>query len=203
MLMDLHNHTMFSYDSTDTVEVVIENAIKHGVDVVGITDHQFTIGADLPKYYQYIQKCKIKYTNDIKVLCGLEIGTRPKPDDLLADAVRDFDYVLFESVAFALVGILVWLYMLIVKKYKYNPFKKTEITRLSAATCETLGTVAYTFAAAISPILTSPITASYCLVTIILARIFLKERLTKKQYLSLALLVAGIALLGASEIFNA
>ena len=38
---------------------------------------------------------------------------------------------------------------------------------------------------------------------IILARIFLKERLTKKQYLSLALLVGGIALLGVSEIFNA
>ena len=97
MLMDLHNHTMFSYDSTDTVEEVIENAIKHGIGVVGITDHQFTIGADLPKYYQYIQKCKIKYRNDIKILCGLEIGTRPKPDDLLADAVRNFDYVLFES----------------------------------------------------------------------------------------------------------
>jgi drug/metabolite transporter (DMT)-like permease len=40
-------------------------------------------------------------------------------------------------------------------------------------------------------------------VTIILARIFLKERLTKKQYLSVAFVVVGIALLGISEIFNA
>ena len=39
-------------------------------------------------------------------------------------------------------------------------------------------------------------------VTIILARIFLKERLTKKQYLSLALVIIGIALLGISEIIS-
>jgi drug/metabolite transporter (DMT)-like permease len=63
--------------------------------------------------------------------------------------------------------------------------------------------MAYIFAAGSNPILTAPITSSYCLVTIILARIFLKERLTKKQYLSLAFLVIGIALLGISEIFNA
>ena len=42
-----------------------------------------------------------------------------------------------------------------------------------------------------------------CLVTIALARIFLKERLTRKQRLSLAFLVVGIALLGISEIINA
>jgi drug/metabolite transporter (DMT)-like permease len=36
-----------------------------------------------------------------------------------------------------------------------------------------------------------------------LARIFLKERLTKKQYLSLVFLIAGIALLGISEIISA
>ena len=118
-------------------------------------------------------------------------------------SIPDIDYVFFESFAFALFALLVWLYLLIAKKYVYNPFKKTEIYCCGAATCDTLGTVAFTFAVAISPILTAPITSSYCLVTIILARIFLKERLTKKQYLSIAFLIAGIALLGASEICNA
>ena len=93
--------------------------------------------------------------------------------------------------------------MMTAKKYMYNPFKKTELSRCGAATCETLGTLAFTVAVGISPILTAPLTSSYCLVTIVLARIFLKERLTKKQYLSLALLVLGIALLGVSEIFSA
>ena len=117
-------------------------------------------------------------------------------------SIPDVDYVFFESLAFTVFALFTWLYMLIGKKYMYNPFKKTELSRCGAATCETVGTMAFTFAVAISPILTAPITSSYCLVTIILARIFLKERLTRKQYLSLAFLVVGIALLGVSEIIS-
>ena len=117
-------------------------------------------------------------------------------------SLPEIDYIFFECFAFFAVGILVWLYMLIAKKYVYNPFKKTEFTRLGAATCETLGTMSFTVAVGISPILTAPITSSYCLVTIILARILLKERLTRKQYLSLLLLAVGIALLGVSEIIS-
>lgn len=118
-------------------------------------------------------------------------------------AIPDIDFFIFESLGFVIVAICMWLYMLIVKKYKYNPFKKEELVRCGAATGETFGTMTYIFAVAGNPILTAPITSSYCLVTIVLARIFLKERLTKKQYLSLAFLVVGIALLGVSEIINA
>ena len=39
--VDLHNHTKFSYDGSNKPEEIIENAIRHGVDVIGITDHQF------------------------------------------------------------------------------------------------------------------------------------------------------------------
>ena len=117
--------------------------------------------------------------------------------------IPEIDYFFFECFGFFVIGIFVYLYMLFAKKHVYNPFKKTELTRLGAATCETLGTLAFTIAVGISPILTAPITSSYCFVTIILARIFLKERLTKKQYLSLAFLVIGIALLGISEVISA
>ncbi len=95
--VDLHNHTKFSYDGSNTPEEIIENAINNGIDVIGITDHQFTIGDNLPVYYEYIQHCKIKYADKIKVLCGLEIGTRPTPPQALPKATKLFDYVLFES----------------------------------------------------------------------------------------------------------
>ena len=117
--------------------------------------------------------------------------------------IPDIDFFFFECVGFAVGAIFVWLYLLIAKKYIYNPFKKTELFRCGAGVGDTLGTMAFTFAVGLNPILTAPITSSYCLVTIILARILLKERLTQKQYLSLAFLVVGIALLGVSEIFNA
>jgi drug/metabolite transporter (DMT)-like permease len=116
--------------------------------------------------------------------------------------IPEIDFFFFECLGFFVIGIFVWLYMLIARKCLYNPFKKTELTRFGAATCETLGTLTFVFAVGLNPILTAPITSSYCMVTIILARVFLKERLTKKQYLSVAFVVTGIALLGLSEIFN-
>ena len=118
-------------------------------------------------------------------------------------SIPDIDFFFFECVGFAVATVVVWLYLLIVKKHVYNPFKKTELTRCCAGIGDTLGTMAFTFAVTLNPILTAPIASSYCFVTIILARIFLKERLTKKQYLSVAFVMAGIALLGISEIINA
>lgn len=95
--VDLHNHTVFSYDGSNTPEEIIENAINCGVDVIGITDHQFSIGENLPTYYRYIRHCQLKYADKIRVLCGLEIGTRPAPPESLPRATEMFDYVLFES----------------------------------------------------------------------------------------------------------
>ena len=118
-------------------------------------------------------------------------------------SMPDIDFFFFECVGFTIAAIFVWFYLLIAKKYIYNPFKKTELSRCGAGVGDSLGTMAFTFATGLNPILTAPVTSSYCLVTIILARILLKERLTKKQYLSVAFLVVGIALLGFSEIFNA
>ena len=112
------------------------------------------------------------------------------------------DFFIFECAGFFLVAICIWIYLAVVKKVKYNPFRPEEAVRCGAATGETFGTMTFILAAAINPVLTAPITSLYCLVTIGLARIFLKERLTKKQYVSLAFLVAGIALLGVSEIFG-
>ena len=117
-------------------------------------------------------------------------------------SIPDIDFFFFECVGFAVATVVVWLYLLIVKKHLYNPFKKTELTRCCAGIGDTLGTMAFTFAVALNPILTAPITSSYCIVTIILARIFLKEKLTKKQYLSLILVIIGIVFLGTAEVLK-
>ena len=97
MIMDLHNHTVFSYDGRNTPEEIIENAIDNGIDVVGITDHQFSIGTGLDVYKNRISRCAAKYSRYIRVLTGLEIGTRPRPDDLLSYDLDGVDYILFES----------------------------------------------------------------------------------------------------------
>ena len=82
-----------------------------------------------------------------------------------------------------------------------NRFRAIKI-RCSAATGETFGTMTFIFAATINPVLTAPITSFHCLLTIVLARIFLKERLSKKQYISLGFVLLGIVMLGFANIFG-
>ena len=117
-------------------------------------------------------------------------------------SIPAIDFFVFECAGFAVVTVFVWLYMLIVKKYRYNPFQEEDLIRCGAATSETFGTMVFIFASSVNPVFTAPITSLYCLVTIILARLFLKERLTKNQYISLAFVISGIVLLGISEIFS-
>lgn len=112
------------------------------------------------------------------------------------------DFFIFECVGIALVSIFVWFYLLVVKKHVYNPFQPEEFIRCSAATGEIFGTMTFIFAAAINPVLTAPITSFHCILTIVLARIFLKERLSKKQYISLGFVVLGIVLVGLADIFG-
>ena len=96
-LIDLHNHTFYSYDGKNSPEQIIENAISHGIRSVGITDHQFSICGRLSEYIAHLKYCRERYKDEIQVLLGLEIGTRPAPNDLLATACSELDYVLFES----------------------------------------------------------------------------------------------------------
>lgn len=96
-LQDLHNHTTYSYDGVNTPEEIIKNAISKGIDIIGISDHQFSIGNKLSSYIEEINYLKEKYKNEINVLCGLEIGLRPRPDDLINPDKLNLDYCLFES----------------------------------------------------------------------------------------------------------
>ena len=194
-------------DSIGVVEMIATLSIVVGVILLGIQEQS------LSKQETHLSEDKKRHRlgalalifpiiyNLVDAVSMVAVGITVSEETEVA--IPDIDFFIFESLGFVVVAICVWFYMLIIKKYKYNPFKKEELVRCGAATGETFGTMAFTFAVGISPILTAPITSSYCFVTIVLARIFLKERLTKKQYLSLAFLVIGIALLGVSEIFDA
>ena len=194
-------------DSIGIVDIIGIVSITAGVILLGIQEQKLSkqeIGLDKDKKKHNLGALALLFPIVYNLADAVSmVATGIMVSGETEFSIPDMDYIFFESLAFSLFAFFAWLYMLIAKKHVYNPFKKTELYCCGAATCETLGTIAFTFAVAISPILTAPITSSYCLVTIILARIFLKERLTKKQYLSLVFLIVGIALLGVSEIFSA
>ena len=130
-LTDLHNHTTFSYDGTNTPEQIIENAVSKGISVVGISDHQFSIGNRLGEYIEKINSLKKKYEDKIEVKCGLEIGTRPSPSDLSVSLANKLDYCIFECldspVAMDFFEFLEWVKLFNIPK----GFAHTDIFELS------------------------------------------------------------------------
>ena len=114
-------------------------------------------------------------------------------------ALGENDFLIVEGTAFVLIGIASYIYLWYKMKRPYNPFRKTESVRCAGGILELVGNICFTYAIAENPVMATPVTSAYCLVTIIAARIMLKEKLQKKQYACLAVLVAGILILGISE----
>ena len=115
----------------------------------------------------------------------------------------EIDVLVLYGLTFFLAGVLTYLYMLIKNKHVYNPFAIGERDKCFAALFEEGGQVFYVFAMASRPMLAAPLVASYCIVSVILSRIFLKEKLKKTQYACVFTVIAGIVLLGISEGLNA
>ena len=74
-----------------------------------------------------------------------------------------------------------------------------ERDRGAAAIFETTGQYFYVFAMSRNAIIAAPLVASYSVFSVLLSRIFLREKLTRKQYLIIMTVMIGIALLAISE----
>lgn len=95
---------------------------------------------------------------------------------------------------FLLMAIIAFVYVVIIKKQKI--FIGKEKPKIVAAIFETAGQFAYIHAIGKNAIVAAPLISSYCLVSLIWARLVLKEKLTAKQYLLIALAGTGIVILG-------
>ena len=121
-------------------------------------------------------------------------------DESTGLGLGEMDVIILYGITFFIIGLGCWLYMLIRTKKPYNPFALGELkTKGVAALCEEFGQIFYVFAMASNPVIAAPMIASYCIVSILLSRIFLKEKMKLSQYLCVAAVVAGIVILGISE----
>ncbi len=121
MLQDLHSHTYYSFCGKDTPEVIVEAAIAGGLDLFGITDHNYGVGygrhsvfcaasdmgldnyeRTLRRYFDHINLIREKYADRITVLRGIEICTLKGGNHKIyalpdgAD-ISFFDYCLIEN----------------------------------------------------------------------------------------------------------
>ena len=100
------------------------------------------------------------------------------------------------ELTFLAAGLVSFVYVVLVKKDKLIP--KMEAPKYIGAVCETAGQFAYIYAIADTEHLamSAPIISSYCAASVLWSRIFLKEKLSKKHYLMILLIVIGIAIMG-------
>lgn len=113
--------------------------------------------------------------------------------------LSEIDVLILYGLTFFVAAIVSWVILLIKNKKPYNPFKKTETNKALAALCEEFGQVFYVYAMALRPVLAAPMVASYCIISVILSRIFIKEKLKISQLCCVILVIIGIMCLGISE----
>ena len=121
-------------------------------------------------------------------------------DSLVLEILDEDSANVAYELTFLFVGILCAIYVLGVKKQKL--IAKQEAPKYTGAIFETAGQFFYIYALADSEhvAFAAPIISAYCVASVLWSRIFLKEKLSVKHYLSIATVVAGIVILGILDI---
>ena len=109
------------------------------------------------------------------------------------EAVANTSYEL----TFAAFALCLFVFMK-VKKVKFGPVAQNK-DKVLAAVFETAGQFTYVYALGGVDAVAAPILSSVCVVSLLLSRIFLKEKLSWKTYICIAVVIIGILLLAVSE----
>ncbi|MBQ9988573.1 MAG: DMT family transporter [Clostridia bacterium] len=109
------------------------------------------------------------------------------------EAVANTSY----EITFALFALCLFVFMKL-KHVKFGSLKKQK-DKVIAAGFETAGQLTYVYAMAGNGAIAAPIISAVCVVSLLLSRIFLKEKLTKKQYLFISIVIIGILMLAIVE----
>ena len=115
-------------------------------------------------------------------------------DELLAGNILNTAY---EFTWFA-IAIVFAIYVFVIKKEKIS--KKYDGTKFLGGICETVGQVFYMMVIVAGYVPGYVIISAYCAVSMVWGRIFLKEKLSAKHYIALALAFAGILILGIYDV---
>ncbi len=147
------------------------------------------------------QESNYKYSKSFLALalpiayCILDAAGTFADNRVLETLNEDSANVAYE-LTFLFAGILCFIYVVLIKKDKLIP--KMELPKYLGAVCETIGQFTYIYAIADTAHLamSAPIISSYCAASVLWSRIFLKEKLSRKHYFMIILVVIGIAVMG-------
>ncbi len=105
---DFHMHSSFSGDSQAPMEDMIQSAIQKGlthicftehIDKDFPTDHHIDFSVDTPAYLKTYRALSQKYSSQIRISFGIELGLQPHLKEFYTDYIRQypFDYCIGSS----------------------------------------------------------------------------------------------------------
>lgn len=116
-------------------------------------------------------------------------------DDLVLETLNEDSANVAYELTFLAAGVVSFIYTVIIKKQKL--VARMEAPKYVGAVFETIGQFAYIMAFAYGDAaLAAPIISSYCMVSVLWSRLFLKEKLSWKHYVCIAVTFAGILIMG-------
>lgn len=118
-------------------------------------------------------------------------------DVYLSNLMSPEEALISYELTFLICGILSLIYIVVIKKERFEIFREKD--KALAAIFETAGQFFYVYALDTNSVVVAPMIASYSIVSVILGRMFLKEKLTYKQYIVIAIVMIGIFILGLFE----
>ena len=116
--------------------------------------------------------------------------------DVTSETIEDVANTSYE-LTFALFALALFIFMK-AKKVKFGSVLKHK-DKFFAAVFETAGQFTYVYALGGQDAIAAPIISSVCVVSLLLSRIFLKEKLSWKTYIFIAIVIIGILLMAVSE----
>ena len=168
-----------------------------GIGVVGLGFAE--MGEDEEVKLKRQEKANVKYSKSwiaivLPILyCFIDAAGTVADTFILETLDENVANVAYELTFLACGGIAA-IYVFAIKRDK--PTVKREAPKLIGAVCETAGQFAYIMALAQNSVAAAPIVCCYCALSVVWGAIFLKERLSWKHYLAIAITIAGIVLLG-------
>lgn len=129
------------------------------------------------------------------IVDGLEtIVTGVCLDTTYGYAMPEGDSIIIVGMEYAVFAFVFWIYIFWKEKKLYNPFTKKSAPRLFGALTDNVGIVFYSYAMAMNSVSTDPLLAVYPIFVMLGGRIFMKEKVSKAQYVFLLGIVAGSVL---------
>ena len=97
--IDLHMHTLSSFDGNYTAADMCEAAVKNGLSTIAFTDHfdvdfyeQHNLGTRQQTSYDDITAAKLAFSDKIRVLVGIEMGQPTYDTELTEKTLNRYTY---------------------------------------------------------------------------------------------------------------